>query len=182
MNVPFFENPSARFPTNFICHSLYRCSKSFAINREIACLRCVTKCRFFLRLGSLSSYRVIFYMFRKVVRSSLEALIFLFLDNDTSCAPGWFHGQVPILLSIGDETFANSLEIPCERTMISKFVLSNGRRCWATRKTTFELNVVSSCCRIALLVGKKVTTLKVISLEIVIIKKEEKKETILVSY
>lgn len=35
-------------------------------------------------------------------------------------------------------------EIPCERTMISKFALPNGRRCRSTRETTPELNVVGT--------------------------------------
>lgn len=100
--------------------------------------------------GFLELSRNLLHVSQSFVRSSLGALIFFFLDSDTSCAPDWFHGQVPILLSIVDETFANSLEIPCERMMISKFVLSNGQRCCATRKTTSELNVVSSCCRIVL--------------------------------
>lgn len=162
VNVLFFENSSARFPSRISYVTVYIAARK--VLQSTGRAHCVFATRYEMQTLSQAGFLIeLLHNLLHVLRSrsvKSGSSDFLFLDSDTSCARGWFRGRASILLSIGDETFANSLEIPCERTMISKFVLSNGRQCCATRKTTSELNVVSSCCHIALLVGKKVTALK----------------------
>lgn len=154
MNVLFFENLFAHFPSRISYVTVYiaawKVLQSSGRLRVCDALRNTDSFS-----GCLSSCRIIFYTFCEVVRSSLGASIFF-----SQIA---IHKLCARLISrpSTDSTFNrrwNFCELArnsCERTMISKFVLSNGRRCCATHKTTSELNVVSSYCCIILFRAKK---------------------------
>lgn len=150
-----FRKPAC-FPSR-VSHTVY------VVAQEVLQSTGGARCVFAMRsrnVGSFSGFLIelshnLSQSFCEVVRSVLEDSDFLPLDSDTSCENGETDSASANFVPNRRWNFRELVRNPVRTNgMISKFSLSNGRRCCATRKTTLELNIVGSCCCIVLLVKK----------------------------
>lgn len=162
INFPTRDGNIFRKPTPLVFQREFRIQFTSSLKKfcnqpedHVACARCVRETRAPSQVFLLS-YRIIFRnRFVKSFGRVLRTLIFFLRQRYKLRAR---MARLILRASANSDpnrrwNFRELVRNPVRTNgMISKFALSNGRRCCATRKTTPELNVVSSCCRIVLLV------------------------------